>query len=102
MRTHRVRRFGIGSDLGKSEISTQKKTLRCFLLSESRRTLPHPHNRLVVGSSPTGPTILIANQTENSEWGIESKSARLQLQSMRAMLPTPMLVINPKLRLNKV
>ena len=30
--------------------------LRFFLLSESRRTLPHPHNRLVVGSSPTGPT----------------------------------------------
>ena len=28
-----------------------------IMLSESRRTLPHPHNRLVIGSSPTGPTI---------------------------------------------
>jgi hypothetical protein len=37
-----------------------EKTLRFFLLSESRRTLPHPHNRLVVGSSPTGPTITVA------------------------------------------
>jgi len=34
-----------------------EKTLRFLLLSESRRTLPHPHNGLVVGSSPTGPTI---------------------------------------------
>jgi len=34
-----------------------KKHLRLFLLSECRRTLAHPHNRLVVGSSPTGPTI---------------------------------------------
>jgi hypothetical protein len=46
---------------GRLKIENQcaEKTLRCFLLSESRRTLPHPHNRLVIGSSPTGPTIFI-------------------------------------------
>jgi hypothetical protein len=46
-------RFG----LGQIENHYPEKTLRFFLLSEYRRTLPHPHNRLVVGSSPTGPTI---------------------------------------------
>ena len=44
---------------GRLEIEYQhpKKTLRCCRLSESRRTLPHPHNRLVIDSNPTGPTI---------------------------------------------
>jgi hypothetical protein len=46
-------RFG----LGQIENQFPEKHLRFFLLSESQRTLPHPHNRLVVGSSPTGPTI---------------------------------------------
>jgi hypothetical protein len=41
-----------------------EKTLRFFLLSESRRTLPHPHNRLVIDSSPTGPTITVAAALE--------------------------------------
>jgi hypothetical protein len=34
-----------------------EKSLRFLLLSKSRRTLPYPHIRLVIGSSPTGPTI---------------------------------------------
>ena len=38
------------------ENQNPEKTLRFFVLEESSRTLPHPHNRLVVGSSPTGPT----------------------------------------------
>ena len=50
-------RFGIRSDAFKSNISIKKKTLRFFRFSESSGSLPHPHNRLVVGSSPTGPTI---------------------------------------------
>ena len=34
-----------------------EKSLRFLLLPESRRTLPHPRNGLVIDSSPTGPTI---------------------------------------------
>jgi hypothetical protein len=34
-----------------------EKTLRFLLLSESRRTLPHPHNRWIIDSNPTGSTI---------------------------------------------
>jgi hypothetical protein len=45
-----------------------EKTLRFLLLSESRRTLPHPHNRLVVGSSPTGPTTYLM-QASLFLWG---------------------------------
>ena len=46
-------RFG----LGQIENQYPEKTLRFFLLGGVYRTLHHPHNRLVVGSSPTGPTI---------------------------------------------
>ena len=44
-----------------------EKTLRFLLLSESRRTLPHPHNRLVIGSSPTAHHSLRETQ-RNSGW----------------------------------
>ena len=44
---------------GRLQIENQhpQKTLRCFFLAESRRALSHSHNRLLVGSNPTGPTI---------------------------------------------
>ena len=51
-------RFG----LGQIENQYPEKTLRFFLLGGVYRTLPHPHNRLVVGSSPTGPTIFKETQ----------------------------------------
>ncbi len=66
--TFTVARFEIASQakvlrnkFGRLQIGNQypEKTLRFFLLEESHRTLPHPHNRLVVGSSPTGPTTLM-------------------------------------------
>ncbi len=43
---------------GLLQIESQRptNTLRSFLLSESRRSLPHPHNRLVIDSSATRPT----------------------------------------------
>ncbi len=49
----------VRNKFGRLQIENQhpETPLRFFLLSESRRTLPHAHNRLVVGSSPPGPTI---------------------------------------------
>ena len=66
--TFTVARFEIASqakvlrnNFGLLQITNQypEKTLRFFLLEGIYRALPHPHNRLVVGSSPTGPTTLI-------------------------------------------
>jgi len=64
------------------EYQHPNKTLRVFLSSESRRTLPHPHNRLVVGSSPTGPTTSLRSRRTSLDYssprGTPGRTANLR------------------------
>jgi hypothetical protein len=89
-------RFG----LGQTGNQHPEKPLRFLLLSESRRTLPHSHNRLVVGSSPTGPTTSLRSCWTSADCS-SPRAKRSVVHRLEAMLlETPVHPTRPTILTN--